>query len=514
MKKNTKRFICFVFFIFYSLFFSLGVKAQLTVVIAQPTTTTICAGSSITLKANASGGGPYNYSWSPSSGLNCTTCSTTTATPTATTTYTITVTSNTVTATASITITVIPKPTVAISSSTTSSICPGRLVTLNASGGNTYTWSTSPVQTTKSIVVSPTTSTSYSVFVTNSSGCSNSASVTVTVAPSPKDSLTSTYTSICTGILNNTTLAAASTDAISYSWSTGATTSSIQIGPLFSTSSSTYTVVVTNANGCTRADSIHINVTANPYSAPSINPGSYNYCLGDNIQPITVSYTAPYIAWFNSSLAFLSVNNPYQPANVVLGTNTYYVVQGTLGCLSPWAIVYVILNPLPVANAGTDITICSGHTAHLHATGGGKYLWTPATHLSDTAVADPAATPDSTISYQVIVTDTNKCRAKDSVTVYVDVNDSCGLHIYNVITPNGDDRNDVWWIDGINSFPDNTVTIFNRWGDVVWRGSKYDNKKIVWHGQNEKDQPLPAGTYYYVLDLKGKILSGWVELIR
>jgi gliding motility-associated-like protein len=58
------------------------------------------------------------------------------------------------------------------------------------------------------------------------------------------------------------------------------------------------------------------------------------------------------------------------------------------------------------------------------------------------------------------------------------------------------------------------VSIFNRWGDKVWEGHPYDNTKVVWRGHNQGGQPLPAGTYYYVIDTKTKRYSGWVELIR
>jgi gliding motility-associated-like protein len=85
------------------------------------------------------------------------------------------------------------------------------------------------------------------------------------------------------------------------------------------------------------------------------------------------------------------------------------------------------------------------------------------------------------------------------------------LIIYNVITPNGDGINDEWFIDGIEKFPDNTVLIFNRWGDKVHSFEHYNNSSQIWKGDNDKGEPLPDGTYYYILTIKdGGTRTGWV----
>jgi gliding motility-associated-like protein len=84
------------------------------------------------------------------------------------------------------------------------------------------------------------------------------------------------------------------------------------------------------------------------------------------------------------------------------------------------------------------------------------------------------------------------------------------LVIYNGVSPNGDGDNDVWIIDGIQFFPDNEVTIFNRWGDVVANYTHYNNKDIAWDA-TYKGKIVPDGTYYYMLDIKNKKkFSGWI----
>ena len=72
------------------------------------------------------------------------------------------------------------------------------------------------------------------------------------------------------------------------------------------------------------------------------------------------------------------------------------------------------------------------------------------------------------------------------------------IHIPNVFTPNDDGENDFWIIQGIDFYPKCTVTVYNRWGKKVLFSVGYTQP---WDGK-QSDQPLPAATYYYVIDLK------------
>lgn len=92
-----------------------------------------------------------------------------------------------------------------------------------------------------------------------------------------------------------------------------------------------------------------------------------------------------------------------------------------------------------------------------------------------------------------------------------DLGDS--LIFYSGITPNGDGVNDVWIIDNIKLFPENTVQIFNRWGNEVYYETDYDNVERVWDGTGN-DGDLASATYFYVVIIEGKTFRGWVELTR
>lgn len=90
------------------------------------------------------------------------------------------------------------------------------------------------------------------------------------------------------------------------------------------------------------------------------------------------------------------------------------------------------------------------------------------------------------------------------------------LFFYTGITPDGDEINDTWIIDNISNYPENTVSIFNRWGNKVWNGNGYNNTTVVWDGTNNNKNPLPIGTYFYVVTKDGtkEPAKGWVELTK
>lgn len=85
-------------------------------------------------------------------------------------------------------------------------------------------------------------------------------------------------------------------------------------------------------------------------------------------------------------------------------------------------------------------------------------------------------------------------------------------------SPNDDEVNDVFFIRGINKFPNNSIVIYNRWGNKVFEASLYTN---TWNGTNDfgitvGSNDLPIGTYFYLLDLGNNtpILKGTIYLTR
>ena len=93
------------------------------------------------------------------------------------------------------------------------------------------------------------------------------------------------------------------------------------------------------------------------------------------------------------------------------------------------------------------------------------------------------------------------------------------LVIYSEFSPNGNGLNETFTIDCIETFPNNTLEIYNRWGNLVYSKEGYDNTfDGTSNGRSvfNKNEKLPVGTYYYILDLGDGTprYSGWLYLMR
>jgi gliding motility-associated-like protein len=73
------------------------------------------------------------------------------------------------------------------------------------------------------------------------------------------------------------------------------------------------------------------------------------------------------------------------------------------------------------------------------------------------------------------------------------------IEVFNVVTVNANGKHDFLKIRNITFFPDNSVSIFDRWGNKVFETDRYDNAGNVFKGENEKGKDLPEGTYFYVI---------------
>jgi gliding motility-associated-like protein len=114
-------------------------------------------------------------------------------------------------------------------------------------------------------------------------------------------------------------------------------------------------------------------------------------------------------------------------------------------------------------------------------------------------------------SYSVEITDGNSCIYNTTIEVRA-VGDNC-LEVPNAFIPNGDGYNDTWKIRNIDYYPDASVEIFTRWGQLIY--SSKDGYNNPWDGRFKgKDMPMDA--YYYVIDLKNgkKPLTGTVTIMR
>ena len=345
---------------------------------------TICNGGNTTL--NASGG--TSYSWSPATGLSNTTIANPIASPVTTTTYVVTANTSCGTASSSVVITVTPSIAPTITGNTV--ICTGSSTTLTASGGSNYFWSTG--QTTSSIIVTPTATTTYSV---TSGACSATNTVTVTVGSSITASI-SGNTSICTG--SSTILTASGGN--NYSWSTGVSTASITVSP---TATTTYTVLVSSGT-CSSSTSTTVNVDSG--ITASIMGGNTTICSGASAT-LTASGGNNYL-WSNSASTSSIIVSPMN--------NTSYSVTAFMGACTATATasVAVVLTPtVTITSNPIFTTICTGDAITLNASGGSIYLWSNGSSTSSISV-----TPSVSTSYTISTTN-GSCLGTAQITVTV-----------------------------------------------------------------------------------------------
>ncbi len=164
-----------------------------------------------------------------------------------------------------------------------------------------------------------------------------------------------------------------------------------------------------------------------------------------------------------------------------------------------------------VVDAGPDQTVTSGTTVYLTgATNGTVYQWSPAGAVIDPDAISTITIPTQTTSYFFTGSNTN-CSLSDEVIVSISDN----LQIPGSFSPNGDGKNDLWYIPGIEFYPNAQMTIYSRWGQVIADVTGYSHDR-AWDGTHNS-KPAPDGVYFYVLDLldgSHDQIKGNVSIIR
>jgi gliding motility-associated-like protein/uncharacterized repeat protein (TIGR01451 family) len=206
----------------------------------------------------------------------------------------------------------------------------------------------------------------------------------------------------------------------------------------------------------------------------------------------------------------ISSQGMFNPATAGEGSHTItYTFTAINGCKDEKTQV-IAVNPSPAITA-SNTQVLEGGQVVLQATNSGveaSYKWTPATSLSRDNILTPIATPKQDILYTITATSSANCEAKATVFVTVIKNPV----VPNTFSPNGDGINDVWNIPYLNTFPNVSVQVFDRYGRQVYKSAGYS---IPWNGRvGGKD--LPIGTYYYIINPEGgrKPMQGAVTILR
>ena len=463
-------------------------------ILASTQVNPLCNGNTNgTATSNPSGGqSPYTYLWSNAQTNQ-------TATGLGAGTYTITVT-DALGCTSTQTIT-IAQPLVITATTTFANTSCGNnngSATVNASGGTgtlTYSWAPSGGSNSNATGLSSGT---YTAYVTDANGCTQTATAVVGPSTNPSLALQSQVNVLCNGANTGTATmnVTGGNGPYTYAWSpTGGTNANAN-----GLGATTYTCTVTDANGCTATQTVTITqptvivvntsstqtnctgsigtATANSSGgnpgytylwnngqttsvATGLATGTYTVTVTDangctQTQTISVTSNNPVTLTTSSTQSSCTANDGTATANPANGTSPYvyswsngqttsvatglaagsYTVTVTdaNGCSQTQTVV-VSQQAGPTATASaTNSSISPGGNSQLNSTGGGTYSWAPASGLSCTTCSNPVATPAQTTTYCVYVTDVNGCTDVACVTIIVDI--PCVISTLEKLLPN------------------------------------------------------------------------------
>ncbi|MCC6700553.1 MAG: HYR domain-containing protein, partial [Fluviicola sp.] len=247
------------------------------------------------------------------------------------------------------------------------------------------------------------------------------------------------------------------------------------------------------------------------YSATGVYSATIPSFLGcDSVITINLSILNP----STSTLDVEACDSYIAPDGAVYTTSGVYtaILTNAIGCDS------VITINLNIHTLNLTVGIQQNGTELVAEETGVTYQWYNCTSgMVVPGANNQTYVPVLTAFYSVILSDTVCTDTSDCVTISLDIT------IPEVISPNADGKNDQFEIIGIEDYPQNHVTVYNRWGQVVFEAAGYKNE---WDGTNQSNgaistNELPVGTYFYVIDLgqsvnanAGQIYKGYVYLTR
>jgi gliding motility-associated-like protein len=128
------------------------------------------------------------------------------------------------------------------------------------------------------------------------------------------------------------------------------------------------------------------------------------------------------------------------------------------------------------------------------------------------AVIDRAELPPALTQLQLIITATDRGGLSGEGVVDITM---AGTPVEGIVpergfSPNGDSFNDFWLIRGIEAFPDNQVRVFNRWGNLVYEASGYDNSLHRWSGEVNGARAVSENTYFFIITAAAQSMTGYV----
>ncbi len=259
----------------------------------------------------------------------------------------------------------------------------------------------------------------------------------------------------------------------------------------------TYNATATDANGCSAdiALSIDFVLELGANAGPDVS-----YCEGtDEVLIVGSGEGAESFQWLDAEGNVLAETQILPIPTQIPGLFSYVLETSNGICTTTDTVeVTIFANPDVEAGPGLElfaeqIFVLGGNPSSTTAS---SFQWSPlAGGNFDASAANPSGFVLESTMFTLIATDANGCSSSDSAFVRI----IPSIDISSGFTPNDDGINDRWVIDNIELFPDCLVSVFNRWGQLLYQKRAY-NSGNAWDGTFE-GKPMPVGTYYFAIEL-------------
>jgi gliding motility-associated-like protein len=286
-------------------------------------------------------------------------------------------------------------------------------ITVTAANGTTpYTYSIDGVNFQTNNIFSSQAQGNYIITVKDAVGYSITGNISVKNSSGPQIAANAIAASCSNNDGSITVSATGGTQPYSFAINNGSFQNS---GSFSNLAKGGYTATIKDAKGCTASQSVIVDLT----NTLSVDAGAdITICEGTtgSIKGVSNGDT---FSW--SPVTDLSNTTILSP-NVSAPLTTKYYITALLGICEKKDSVIVIVNPAPIANAGSDIVICYGQSTQLNGNGGVQYNWSPITYLNNPTISNPTAVkPTGAVTYGLTVTDANGCKSiqDESVTITV-----------------------------------------------------------------------------------------------